>query len=461
MVDWANAYKTERQAAEIFAEQERVGWFFDKERAEWHVNFLTNELERLYEEIRPHLTYNVKQISKTPINKPFKKLDGTPSATLVKYCDNVGLPVDVVGGPFSRIAFEEPSLSSAAQVKEQLYRLGWKPTVYNYKKKGKKLVYGPDGDPIKTSPKLTEDSYDSLQEGIGPNLKKWMIYSHRLTNFEGWLRDLRPDGTIPSVVDGCGTPTARVRHRVIANVPNEDSLYGPESREVFIPRPGRLLVGEDQAQIEARLIANVSIIILGHTKLADAIMGRDFHQVIFEALDGLCTSRQASKKPEYAFFFGAQEKKLGQSIDNKPLSWSFEKAGKEVIGLMRKNIPGIIEVREALNKAAKRGYIKGLDGRKLFIRKPHAALNTYTQGNGAICCKTAMIKQVQYAKEQGLDAMQVGFYHDETQTDVAPNDAELFGHLAVQAIRDTGTMFNLKVPLDGNSKIGNNWAETH
>lgn len=164
---------------------------------------------------------------------------------------------------------------------------------------------------------------------------------------------------------------------------------------------------------------------------------------------------------EYAFFFGAQEATLGASCDNKPHEWTNEQCGAEVMKLMERNIPGIVQVRDAVGKAAERGFLVGLDGRKLFIRKHHAALNNYTQGNGAICCKWAMVRQQQEAKRKGLDQMQVGMYHDETQNDVLPSDAEEFGTTCVQAIRDCGKHFNLKVALDGDYQIAQNWAGSH
>jgi len=35
------------------------------------------------------------------------------------------------------------------------------------------------------------------------------------------------------------------------------------------------------------------------------------------------------------------------------------------------------------------------------------------------------------------------------------------GKIQVQSIRDAGLAFNLNCPLDGEYKIGGNWAETH
>lgn len=465
-IDWWNAYQTERQAQEIFFQQEQDGWYFDLDTAHKHVDFLESESERLYNLIAPNLDLDlVKPFPKHLTRITLKNGEYTDSvkkwfADHPAFSDYV-YDSDLVGGPFTRIRFDPPNLRSDEQLKKHLFRMGWKPTQWNYKKSDGTLDYDENGDPIVTSPKLTEDSYDSLTIGIGPDLKYYLIYQHRLSQLKGILENVRPDQTIPSVVDNPGTPTARVRHRIVTNIPRVSSIFGRELRECFTARPGRILVGEDRSQIEARLIAHVSVVILGDYRLADVILGRDFHQVIYEALEGLCTSRQAAKTPEYAFFFGAKEKKLGQSIDNKPKEWSYEKAGTEVIKLMQKNIPGIVEVREALAEAAKRGWIKGFDGRKFFIRKAHAALNTYTQGNAQVCCKLAMIKQQKEAKAKKLDVIQTGYYHDETQNDCDPNDAELFGNIAVQSIRTVGEELKLHVPLDGEFKLGKNWAETH
>jgi len=39
--------------------------------------------------------------------------------------------------------------------------------------------------------------------------------------------------------------------------------------------------------------------------------------------------------------------------------------------------------------------------------------------------------------------------------------AEEFGRLAVQSIIDAGKQLNVRCPLNGEYKIGNNWSETH
>jgi DNA polymerase-1 len=45
--------------------------------------------------------------------------------------------------------------------------------------------------------------------------------------------------------------------------------------------------------------------------------------------------------------------------------------------------------------------------------------------------------------------------------EVPEDAAELAGRIAVQSIREAGEFYDLFCPLDGEFKIGNNWAETH
>ena len=66
-----------------------------------------------------------------------------------------------------------------------------------------------------------------------------------------------------------------------------------------------------------------------------------------------------------------------------------------------------------------------------------------------------------YFKKADLDVHQVAHIHDEIQYDSSPTDAESVGRAAVDAIKDSGTAFELRCPLSGEYKIGETWADTH
>ena len=65
------------------------------------------------------------------------------------------------------------------------------------------------------------------------------------------------------------------------------------------------------------------------------------------------------------------------------------------------------------------------------------------------------------AKVLGIDYKLVGNIHDEIQSEVASEQAEAFGRLAVASIKEAGVSFELRCPLDGEYQVGDTWAETH
>lgn len=63
--------------------------------------------------------------------------------------------------------------------------------------------------------------------------------------------------------------------------------------------------------------------------------------------------------------------------------------------------------------------------------------------------------------EENLDYRKVGDIHDEWQYSVSPKHAERVGELGCIAIRLAGEALKMNISLDGEYKIGYNWAETH
>jgi DNA polymerase-1 len=61
----------------------------------------------------------------------------------------------------------------------------------------------------------------------------------------------------------------------------------------------------------------------------------------------------------------------------------------------------------------------------------------------------------------GEDYLMHANVHDEVQFSCPPGKANDYGQRFVNAIWKAGETLNLLCPLDGEYKIGNNWAETH
>ena len=94
-------------------------------------------------------------------------------------------------------------------------------------------------------------------------------------------------------------------------------------------------------------------------------------------------TRAKAKTFIYAFLYGAGPKKIGSITGTN---------GASIIKKFMKNVPALAELKEKITvNLKKKGTLPGLDGRRLFIRSEHAALNTLLQGAGAIVMKKALV----------------------------------------------------------------------
>ena len=157
----------------------------------------------------------------------------------------------------------------------------------------------------------------------------------------------------------------------------------------------------------------------------------------------------------YAFLYGAGDAKIGAIVGGSA------RDGGDLKQRFLRNTPALESLRERVGRASGRGYLRGLDGRRLRVRSEHAALNTLLQAAGAIVMKKALVILDDYASQWNLDYRFLGNIHDEVQAEVVTNQAEKYGWLAVECLKAAGVAFDLRCPLDGEYKVGSTWAETH
>jgi DNA polymerase I-like protein with 3'-5' exonuclease and polymerase domains len=86
-------------------------------------------------------------------------------------------------------------------------------------------------------------------------------------------------------------------------------------------------------------------------------------------------------------------------------------------------------------------------------------LNTLLQGAGAVVMKEALT--ILNAKLLYIPHRFVANVHDEWQIETPAHYADTVGRMGVRAIRLAGETLSLRCPLDGEYRVGNNWAETH
>ena len=209
------------------------------------------------------------------------------------------------------------------------------------------------------------------------------------------------------------------------------------------------LVGIDASGLEIRMLAHY----MNDEEYTNEIINGDIHSRN-QQIAGL-KSRDQAKTFIYCLIYGGGNAKLGAVVGGSKAS------GKKLRERFFDNQPAFKTLRDRVNRAAKRKYLKGIDGRKIFVRYEHASLNTLLQGGGAIVMKKALMLLNNKAKARNLDYKFVANVHDEWQAEVHSAHAEYFGKLGVESIQEAGEHFKLRCPLTGEYKVGDNWYETH
>ena len=344
----------------------------------------------------------------------------------------------VKGVPFTKVKYKEFNLGSRQQIGERLMNLGWKP-----KKKTDK------GHVIVDEKVLSEIT--NIPEA--KLINEYLMLQKRIAQVSSWVEAIKEDGRVHGKVITNGTITGRMSHQApnMAQIPAVYSPYGKECRSLWIVDKGYKLVGVDASGLELRMLAHY----MNDKEYINEVINGDVHTAN-QIAAGLET-RDTAKTFIYAFIYGAGSKKIGSIIGGS------ERDGERVKEKFLRATPSLRSLREKVDGITKsnRRWLKGLDGRKIIIRHPHAALNSLLQGAGATVMKVALTKLDEYVINKRIKAYPVVNVHDEFQYEVEQERADEFGRLAVQSIIDAGKKLNLRCELDGEYKIGNNWSETH
>jgi len=283
------------------------------------------------------------------------------------------------------------------------------------------------------------------------SVSEYLMLQKRYAQVNSWMEHVQEDGRVHGRVISNGAVTGRMTHQSpnMAQVPAGHSLYGKECRSCWTVPEGKKLVGFDASGLELRMLAHY----MDDKEFTNVLLTEDIH-TRNQLAAGLETRPQA-KTFIYAFLYGAGDAKIGTIVGGSA------KDGAHLKRRFLSNTPALESLRERVARASGRGYLTGLDGRRLRVRSEHAALNTLLQAAGAIVMKKALVILDDYAPQWKLDYKFIGNIHDEVQSEVATDQAEKFGWLAVECLKAAGVHYNLRCPLDGEYQVGTTWAETH
>jgi len=342
----------------------------------------------------------------------------------------------VKGVPFTKVKYKEFNLGSRQQIAERLMLLGWKP-----KKKT-------DKGHVIVDEKVLSKIHNIPEAKL---INRYLMLQKRIAQVSSWIEAIKEDGRVHGKVITNGTITGRMSHQSpnMAQIPAVYSPYGKECRALWTVNKGYKLVGVDASGLELRMLAHY----MNDKDYTHEVVNGDIHTTN-QIAAGLA-SRDESKTFIYAFIYGAGSKKIGSIIGGS------ERDGERIKEKFLRATPSLRSLREKVERIASRRWVRGLDQRKIIIRYPHAALNTLLQGAGATVMKYALTLLEEYVKIKQIKALPVVNVHDEFQYEVEEKRADEFGMLAVQSIVDAGKQLNVRCPLNGKYKIGNNWSETH
>ena len=246
--------------------------------------------------------------------------------------------------------------------------------------------------------------------------------------------------------------------------------YGYECRDLFrVPefvngRPWQQ-IGVDLKGIEFRALAELVREFDGGELMDIVVSGRDPHQ--FNA-DAAGTTRDIAKRLLYALMYGAGDWKLGFTVQPLGLTRGEQTTlGKQLRAQMMEGLPALRKAIEKVKRDAERGYLIGLDGRRLGVRSSHSAFNLRLQSDAALIAKKWVCLTEEYCLNDGMDhgwegdfAM-LAFVHDEEQAGVSLEASPYYIENAHKAARDAGLFFGWKCPVEADHKTGRSWAECH
>lgn len=398
----------------------------------------------------------------------------------------------VEGAPYTPVVYVEFTPTSRDHISKKLQEAGWVPTEFTEK-----------GAPIVDDEQLMKVHVDDPEKQEAINLiRDYLTIQKRLGQAaegdKAWLRYVAEDGKIHGSVNPNGAVTGRATHAFpnLAQVPSGRAPYGEACRAAFgaehhldgiTGRPW-IQAGIDASGLELRCLAHF-MAPFDDAAYCDTVVNGDVHWTNAVAAD-LAPNVPRDKHNEhhercrdnaktfiYGFLYGAGDEKTGQIVGGDKAE------GKRLKTKFLDNTPAIAALRESIQQTLvssskwvggeqqvtwKRRWIKGLDGRKVHVRYPHAALNTLLQSAGALICKLWIIETERLMVEAGYkhgwdgDFAYMAWVHDEVQIACRTQEiAEDAVRIAQTAMRLVGEAFKFRCVLDTEGKIGKNWLECH
>lgn len=254
----------------------------------------------------------------------------------------------------------------------------------------------------------------------------------------------------------------------LQNIPirTEEGRY---IRKAFIPRDeNHILLAADYSQVELRIIAALS----EDDAMCEAfIQGADIHAATASKVFGVPIEevdramRSKAKAVNFGIIYGQGAFGLAQNL-----------------GISRKESKGIIEEyyvqfsklkayqTQNIEFARKHGYVETILGRRRYLKDINSsnavvrgfaernAINAPIQGSAADVIKVAMVNLHKIFTEKKFKSKMIMQVHDELVFDAHKDELELIKPIIK---REMENAVKLRVPLEVEIDMGENWLEAH
>ena len=448
------------------------GMPFDVEQKEKNLEYLTHAINKLKAEFMEK--YNL------------PKFRVTATRDIANFCDLRNIPYNhkitltgMNGVKFRNGEETDHAYNKAKQIVASFCLVKGKPTAYVPKELAERTadLLTENGFMFNNSPNIDKKFFGSKREAF-PEIgliADWKLavgiqskilgekYDRFLTkNFKG--EDcIKPQFKI----------TDTISFRYSSNSPNEQQVPskggftlhdGDKETEISFPKITRALFKAskgcvfgkiDYGQIEYRLICNIAC-----GKSGEEVREQyrknphlDFHQYVVD-LTGL--SRKYAKNMSFGVSFG-----MGLPSMAKNFGWTMEHA-EEIAEAYHSKMPFVAPTLALVGDVAKeRGYIKTVYGSHARLRdkkKAYTMLNRYTQGSGAECLKASIVQAYKEGLWERLKPSNT--VHDELNFPYLTPTRECMVDFYRMAEVMRTSVKGLKVPLEAEIELGENWAST-
>ncbi len=287
------------------------------------------------------------------------------------------------------------------------------------------------------------------------------------TYADGLAACIGSDNRIHSRFNQTITATGRISSTEpnLQNIPIRMEL-GRQIRKVFVPEEDYVYVDADYSQIELRILAHMS----GDEKLIEAYkMSQDIHRITasqvfhipFDEVTDL--QRRNAKAVNFGIVYGISSFGLSQDLSIS------KKEAAEYIERYFETYPGIKAYLDGLVAFAKKNsYVTTMYGRKRPIPEIHSgnfmqrafgeriAMNSPIQGTAADIIKLAMIRVHDELENKNLKSRLVLQVHDELLIECHKDEVEIVKKILMEEMMKAS---KLRVPLEIDMHVGNNWFE--